>query len=229
MTRLVTAPAVSLVCELDPEAEPMELLIRLIIDKLLFSVFLGFVFSLVYLFFMCVCVFLTWLQNPPCFFVFVFWFVLFVFVSFLAFRRRKACSPPPKKASLHIFQCLSLFLLCFSWLPRLALSLYVYINIYISLSLYFFPFCLPSLFVVFLNFILFCCCLFSLPCLFAFPSWKEQGQNIKLERFSSSVLSVCWFLVLFVFQILFFLVFIFLILSCVFVQHQRFCLQKMTT
>ena len=26
MTRLVTAPAVSLVCELDPEAEPMELL-----------------------------------------------------------------------------------------------------------------------------------------------------------------------------------------------------------
>ena len=112
--------------------------------------------------------------NPPYFFGGV-----VLFSSFFLFWREKACQ---KRHCLLSFQCLLLFLPSFMFpSPIFTLSF--------SVSL--------LLLSVFFSFLLFfrvcfillpCFCLFVyLFCFFAFVSWKEQQQNITLERFFFNV------------------------------------------
>ena len=142
----------------------------------------------------------TSLGPKPCLFCLLVFVFLFVF-PFLASRRREPVSS--KKAFLLVSQCLPLFCLCFFLTPLFTLSLSL-----LFLCFCFFLFFLPSFFAFFLSFFSasFLFCLSFLPCFFAFTSWKEQVQNIRLERFLSSILSVLFgFLSCFVFQIPFFL------------------------
>ena len=131
----------------------------------------------------------TSLGPKPSLFVFCVFFCFFCF--FCSFRffvfNRKTLFSPQKRAFFVFFQCFPFFVPSLFWPPPFSLSL--------SLSLCF-SF-LSSFLLVFLFCFLFvsCFCLFfpfSFFC--AYVSWKEQHQNIKLESFSSSILShFCWF------------------------------------
>ena len=136
---------------------------------------------------------------------------LFVFFCCFCFQNTKTVFLPLKKAFLFSFQCLPLFLLSFMFFSPFSLSLSPSLSLSLSLSscfLSFFSACFVSLFLLyfcfvfalfcFLAFVSFFCALFL-----CFCSWKEQHQNIKLERLFSSILSVLLFPVLLCFSNLF--------------------------
>ena len=102
-----------------------------------------------------------------------------------------------------MFQCLPFFFISLKFCPLLTL--------FLSLIILF----LPSLFF-FLFLILWFVFLLGF---FAFVSWEEQLQNVRLERFLSSILSCV------VFESLILILF-FLLLGCVFVEHEHFMFQK---
>ena len=147
-----------------------------------------------------------------------FWVFLFVFVIcfFCVLEGLRVRSSLGTKPSLFNF-C---FVLFFRFLS-LLFSLFWPPPFSISLSLSLSSSCLSFFLLIFLFcFLLFpCFCLFrSLSFFFAFASWKEQHQNIKLQSFPSSIFSLFWFPVLFSLWNPFFLSlpFFFLILSYVF-------------
>ena len=123
--------------------------------------------------------------NPPYLFCFViFWGGrgLFLF-RFL----RKPCSPPQNGILAHF--SVSPFVL-----PSNSFSFpFSHSHISLALSLWYFSFSILSFFSCFLLFLVasfFLCFFVSLPCFFAFVSWKERHQNIQVRKFSSSILSV---------------------------------------
>ena len=163
----------------------------------LFSLFFSFFFSFCFFWFCCfLCFFGRVLRvmwpphlalNPP----YLFFVCLFFFVGsfpFFVFHRKTLFPPPPKRAFFVCFFSVSVsFSLAFFGLP-----LFHFLYLWPSLFLYF----LPSFLSFFLAFFLFLCfCLFfPFSFFFAFVSWKEQHQNIKLQSFGSSILShFCWF------------------------------------
>ena len=117
------------------------------------------------------------------------------FFSFFVFVLEEEKPVSPKKGNFCLFFCVSL---CFAFAffdSPFPLSLSLSLALSASSFLYVFLLC-------FLSLVLQCFCLFvSLPCFFAFLSWKEQHQNIKFERFLSSILSFVCYLSCFVFQI----------------------------
>ena len=168
--------------------------------------------------------------NPPylffCFcFVFGFLFVFFVafcflFGSFLCFLQKNPVFPPTK----GIFGLFSVFL----FLPPLT---FLASPFSASLSLSLFCSCLSFFLLVFLflAFFLFLLCLFfHCSFFFAFVSWIEQHENIKLQfLFHQYGLLFFWFPVLFsLWNLSLSSLCFFLILSYVFVQHHCFLVSK---
>ena len=111
--------------------------------------------------------------------LFLFCFVLFLFLfsfPFFASKRQKTCRPPRKGHLLFIFECLPLFLLSLFWPPPFSISLSLSLSCSI-LSFFLLVFLFCFLFVPYFSLFL------SLSFFFAFVSWKEQHQSIKLLLF----------------------------------------------
>ena len=158
-----------------------------------------------------------------CFFVFCFFFVFFLLFCFLVVSYKKNFVFPLEKG---IFCLFSVFLFL-SPLAFLA-SLFLCFSFFVSLFSSFLSF--------FLLVFLFCCLLVPCFCLFlsfsfffAFLSWKEQLQNIKLQVLSSSIFLSFLVSCLFLFQVPFSYLCYFLILSYVFCSTSRFLISKQTT
>ena len=142
-------------------------------------------------------------------------FLLFCFCSFFCSKNQRKLFPPKKGNFSSFSQCLPLFLPSFFHSP---FSLSFFFSLSLSLLIFF----LTSLF-------------FVLPCYFAFLSclvslvWFHEKNKLKLfdwESFFHQSFPFCWFPVLLCLSNLFLLSMFFLILSCVFVQHQIFYLSK---
>ena len=129
-------------------------------------------------------------------------FVCFLF-AFPFLLWKKNCFSPRKWAYLFIFQCLPLFL------PSLIHSLF---SLSLSLSIWFLSFFLVFFLSCLFASVFLALCFF---CLFAFVSWKEQHQDIKLQ--SVFFINPCCFLfpVLLCLSSPVFLSLFFLILNCV--------------
>ena len=121
----------------------------------------------------------TSLGPKPSLFIFVVFVVLFFFgFVFWLFNTEKNLVFPQKRA----FFCLFSVFLFLSPLALLGLPLFLFL--FLCLSCFFFSFFLPSCL---------CCCFLLVPCFcpffvsfsffFAFLSWKEQHENIKLQVF----------------------------------------------
>ena len=193
--------------------------------KTLFLLFLCFFsfFSLVFIF----CVFLggfkgqvRWPEGPPhlalnppylLFFVFFFFFSLSLFFI-------------QKKPFFSLENCIFCLFLRVSLCFPLAFFGLPFFNF--SVTLLFFSFFLPScLYFCFL--LVPCVCLFlSFSFFFACVSWKEWHQNIQWQKCSSSIFSLFWFPVLFLFQLPFSYVCYFLILGYVFCSTSMFLVSK---
>ena len=169
----------------------------------------------------------TSLGAKPSLFIISCFFCLVVSFPFFAFYTQKPCFPLDK-GIFCLFLSVSLcFALAFFGLPLSQLFfLFLCLSLSLSLSLLFLSFFLPSCL---------CFCFLLVPCFclvlpfylfFAFVSWKEQHQNIKLQSFSSSIVSLFLVSCLVIsFKSLSYLCF-FLILIYVFVQHQCFGFKK---
>ena len=129
---------------------------------------------------------MRWPKGPPHLALNSLLFIFFLgggcFFSFFAFHKKKKV--PPKKGHFgFIVECLPLFFLSLFCLPFFTFSF--------SVSLLLFFSCFLSAIVGFI--LVPCVCLFLCFSFFvAFVSWKEQHQNVKLERFVSSILFLFW-------------------------------------
>ena len=160
------------------------------------------------------------------------YFIVVCFCSFLffAFGYRKTNLFSLKKDMFVVLECLPLFLLGFFASPFFTFSFFFFslspsIYIYISLSLSLSPSLSLSLVILFSFFLLVflfcfhlvtCFCLFLSFSLFFFAFMKEQHQNIILQSFCPSIISLFLVSCLFIIQIHFSYLCFFSVLSCVF-------------
>ena len=163
--------------------------------------------------------------NPPYFCLFLGDFFLF---PFFAFNTQKKPLFPYKRASLFIFQCLTLFLLSLSFgLPLLhILVLCFFFSLFLSLSLSLSLACsflssilLVFFFVSFFWFLVFVSLFFFL---LGFCLMKRTRPNYSITKFFSSIIFLYWgFPVLFSLSDPFFLSFLFSWFYVVFLfQHE---------
>ena len=146
--------------------------------------------------------------NPP-HFSFV---VLFPFLSLLPIDQ-KPCFSPRKGHFMFVFACLPLFSLSLFWPPPFFHFLFL------CFSLFFFLSSFLSFFFVLFSFLVFVCffCLFFLLC---FCFMKRTTSKYSITKFSFiNIFSILVSCLVFSSKS-FFPIFVFLILSCVFVQHQ---------
>ena len=116
--------------------------------------------------------------NPPYLFFVVFVVLFFFGFVFWLFNTEKNLVFPPEKG---IFCLFSVFLFLS---PLALLGLPLFLFLFLCLSFFFFSFFLPScLCFCFLLVPCFCSFFVSFSFFFAFLSWKEQHQNIKLQVF----------------------------------------------
>ena len=149
--------------------------------------------------------------NPPYLFLLFLLFCFFLVLFFWLFNtEKKPCFPPKTGHFLFIFSVSLSFSLSPFGPPSFSVSL--------SLSLFFLLFFLSSFLSLFLLSFgsLFCPFFVSFSFFFAFLSWKEQHQNIKLQVFFSEIISLFLVFCLFFFQVPFSYLCSFLILSYVF-------------
>ena len=169
-----------------------------------------------------------------CVFLFFVCFCWFLFCLFFEGLRVRWGGPKghltwPYTWKRHLLVCPPLFLLSLFWPP-----LFQFLFLCLSLSLSCSFFLLPSFlsFFVFFWFLVFFFSLslslslsFFFSVFFAFVSWKEQHQKIKLQSFFSSIL--CFFVSCLVFSLKsLFLIFVFDFKLCFLAQHECFGFQN---